>query len=98
MLRIVDKQSTGKTRKLLTYAKENNCVVVCAIPARMKDKAERYGLGYVDCIAYQEYLALYREGTTEPGKYVIDELEKFVELMFQNGAKLDGYDLTSDYT
>lgn len=98
MLRIVDKQSTGKTRKLLTYAKENNCVVVCAIPARMKDKAERYGLGYIECMAYQEYLSLYREGDVPAEKYVIDELEKFVELMFQNGAKLDGYNLTSDYT
>ena len=96
MVRIINNQSTGKTRQLLTYAKEHNCVVVCPIPNRMRDKAVRYGLGYIDCISYEDFLNDYKTGTTTEGKYVVDELEKLVMLMFQNGATLEGYCLTTD--
>lgn len=96
MLRIIDSQSTGKTRKLLTYAKENNCTVICSIPGRMKDKAQRYNLGYVDCMSYEAFLNEYKEGTLPAGNYVVDELEKLFSLMFINGAVLSGYDITTD--
>lgn len=96
MLRILDSQSTGKTRKLLTYAKENNCTVICPIPGRMKDKAQRYELGYIDCMSYEEFLNAYTEGTLPAGNYVVDELEKLFSMMFRNGAVLSGYDITVD--
>ncbi len=96
MVRIINNQSTGKTRQLLTYAKENNCIVVCPIPNRMQDKAVRYGLGYIDCISYEDFLNDYKAGAITEGKYVVDELEKLVMLMFQNGAALEGYCLTTD--
>lgn len=96
MLRIINNQSTGKTRQLLTYAKENNCIVVCSIPARMQDKAVRYGMGYIDCISYESFLNEKMAGTLPDGKYVVDELEKLAMLMFQNGTTLEGYCLTTD--
>jgi hypothetical protein len=96
MVRIINNQSTGKTRQLLTYAKENNCIVVCSIPNRMQDKAVRYGLGYIDCISYEDFISDHKAGTQTAGKYVVDELEKLVMLMFQNGATLEGYCLTTD--
>ena len=96
MVRIINNQSTGKTRQLLTYAKTNNCIVVCSIPNRMQDKAVRYGLGYIECISYENFLNEKMAGTLPEGKYVVDELEKLVMLMFQNGATLEGYCLTTD--
>lgn len=96
MLRIINNQSTGKTRNLLAYAKENNCIVVCSIPTRMKDKAVRYGLGYIECISYEDLLAEHKNGTLPEGKYVVDELEKLAMMLFQNGATLEGYCVTTD--
>ena len=96
MFQIIDSQSTGKTRKLLAYAKDNNCVVICSFPERMKDKAIRYGLGNIDCISYYEFLNQYRDNTVPDGNYVVDELENLVSMMFLNGAVLQGYDITTD--
>lgn len=96
MLRIVDITSSGKTRRLLTYAKENHLIVVCSNAARMRDKADRYGLGYVECIAYSDFLAQYKEGSMPAGGYVVDELEKLVREMFLNGSTLEGYNLSDD--
>ena len=96
MLRLFDKQSTGKTQKLLAYARDNNCVVVCSNPARMKDKSFRYNLGTVECLSYEEFLGRYKYGVMEPGDYVIDEPEKLVSLLFINGAKFAGFDATTE--
>lgn len=96
MVRIINNQSTGKTRQLLTHAKANNCIVVCPIPNRMQDKAVRYELGYIECISYEEFISHCKAGTLPAGKYVVDELEKLALLMFQNGATLEGYCLTTD--
>ena len=96
MVQIINNQSTGKTRELLTHAKTNNCIVVCPIPNRMQDKAVRYGLGYIDCISYEDFLNEYKAGTLPEGKYVVDELVKLVTLMFQNGATFEGYCVTTD--
>lgn len=94
MLQIIDSQSTGKTRKLLAYAKDNNCVVICSFPERMKDKAIRYGLGNIDCISYYEFLNQYRDNTVPDGNYVVDELEKFYSAMFVKNVHLCGYNIT----
>lgn len=94
MIRIVDIQGNGKTRKLLQYAKENKCVVLCSSPARMADKAVRYELGYVECMSYEEFLMLYKENDLPQRKYVVDEMERFVATIFTNGAIFDGYNLS----
>ena len=97
MLRIFDKQSTGKTKQLVQFAKANNCTIVCALPLRMQDKAIRYGVGHVECISYEELLANYATKSLEVKDYVIDEPERLMCLMFQNGARLCGYDMTTEY-
>lgn len=94
MIRIVDVQSNGKTRKLLQYAKENKCVVLCSSPARMADKAVRYELGYVECMSYEEFLNLYKENNLPQCKYVIDEMERFVATLFNENAVFDGYNMS----
>ena len=96
MIKFLAPQSTGKTRQLLTYAKFNNCTVICPLPARMKDKAIRYNLGYIECMSYDEFLERYRNNTLPEGNYVIDEMEQLVNMMFGEGAVLQGYDLTTD--
>ena len=96
MLRIFDKQSTGKTQKLLAYAKDNQCIVVCSNPIRMKDKGIRYNLGNIECISYEEFLGRYNYGVMQPNNYLIDEPEKLLSLLFINGAKFAGFDATTD--
>lgn len=39
MYRIIDKKCSGKTSRLLLLAKENNGIVVCKDPQKMRDKA-----------------------------------------------------------
>lgn len=94
MTRFVNISSTGKTKQTLTEAKMQNYVVVCASPARMRQKSEAYGLGYVECISYEDFFERYKENTLEPKGYMIDELEKFVSFMFIGGALLKGYNMT----
>lgn len=97
MFRVFDKQSNGKTKKLLVFAKQNNCTVICSFPSRMQDKAIRYGIGSINCISYEEFLTQYVEHRLEKLDYVIDEPEKLLILFFQNGATLQGYDMTTEY-
>lgn len=94
MLRIVGSPSTGKTKEILTYAKNNNCIVVCAVPSRLTTKASCYGLGYIECISYDNFLAQYKDGTLEPRSYLIDELENLVSMMFQGESTFAGYDMS----
>lgn len=94
MIQIVDMKSNGKTRKLLTYAKENKCTVVCKYPERMVDKAVKYNLGYVECISYDAFFAMYRYKTLPAAKYVIDELAEFASAMFDEDTVFEGYNLS----
>ena len=97
MLRIFDKQSTGKTKQLLAYAKDNDCVVICSNPTRMKDKAVRYNLGNIECISYEDFLGRYKYDVMDPHNYLVDEPEKLLSLLFINGAKFVGFDMTTEY-
>lgn len=94
MLRIVDSPCTGKTKVLLKHAKANNCTVICSSPGRMIEKAAQYGIGMVKCISYYEFLSSYKNSSIEPESFVIDEPEKLLEIMFSNGSRLAGYDMT----
>ncbi len=97
MFRVFDKQSTGKTKKLVTFAKENNCTIICSMPLRMQDKAIRYGVGHVDCISYEDFLKMFADKSIPQESYVIDEPERLMVLMFQNGSNLMGFDMTTEY-
>lgn len=87
MVQIIDYADTGKTETLLRVAKENNGIVVCKRPDRMMEKARSYGIGAVECISYDEFLAL--ESTS--ANYYIDELENLLALY---SLDIKGYTIT----
>ena len=55
MYRIIDGRGTGKTSRLMLLAKENNGVIVCANPQKMREKAEVYGIIGLEFISYKEF-------------------------------------------
>lgn len=75
MKKIIDNRDTGKTRKLLEYAKENNAVVICEDVERMRNKSIDYGILGIDFLQYQDY-ADFHKGMKE--KVVIDDVDKFL--------------------
>lgn len=89
MIKIIDKNSTGKTSRLLLLAKENDGIIVCKNPMRVKEKAAAYGILGVPCFSYKDYL-LTEKSTSKP--VFIDEIEDFVR--FLTDEKLAGYSLS----
>lgn len=74
---IIGGNSTGKTKKLLEYAKSVNAVVVCKNPNAMLSKAHAYGITGLHFIGYDMYMA----GTPDYDEeiYVIDEICDLLE-------------------
>ena len=56
MYRIIDGRGTGKTSRLMLLAKENNGVIVCANPQKIREKAEVYGIIGLEFISYKEFM------------------------------------------
>ena len=96
MYRIIDKRGTGKTSRLLLLAKENNGVVVCSNPDRMREKAYAYGLTGIDFVtytAYCDFLAGYGDETLVGKPVYIDELDKFLNIY---DTEIQGYTISED--
>lgn len=55
MIKIIDKRSSGKTSRLMLLAKENDGILVCKDPAKMRDKAYDYGLVGVIFMSYEDF-------------------------------------------
>ena len=78
MYRIIDDRSTGKTSRLMLLAKENNGVIVCSNPIKMREKAENYGIVGLEFISYKDFT----EQAFDPFmNFYIDELEAFVKFV-----------------
>ena len=77
MYRIIDERSTGKTSRLLLLAKENNGIIVCFDPNRMRQKALNYGITGVDFLSYEEYAYTNNYDINKP--IYIDELDLFLK-------------------
>lgn len=90
MYKIIDKRGTGKTSRLLLLAKENNGIVVCANPAKMREKAAVYGITGIPFISYTDYSS-FKQDNNQP--IFIDELDSFL-LHFD--PNLMGYNLSED--
>lgn len=88
MNKFIGNRSTGKTKKLLEFAKENNCIVVCKNPGAMYFKALNYGLTGIDFIYYNEL-----KNEDKDKNYVIDDLDEFINENFKN---VKGFSLTID--
>lgn len=96
MYRIIDRNNTGKTRKLLEECSRKNGVFVCANPSRVLEKCNAYGIEPVEAISYDEWYKVARieDKLIENSKDVyIDEIGKFVREFI---PYLKGYTLTTD--
>lgn len=87
MERIVGGRSSGKTRKLLELAKEQNAIVLTRNPNAMRRKAEQYGIFGLQFYEYREGCLI---DSTTP--VVADEIEDF----YCGNGRLIGYTLTDE--
>jgi hypothetical protein len=96
MYRVIDERGSGKTYKLMEYAKNNKAIFVCKHPRAMEEKSHAYGFTGIEFIDYYAFLDHY--GKDIGSNYVIDELEMFINyaLEFQgiSSALLEGYTLS----
>lgn len=92
MYRIIEGRGTGKTSRLMLLAKENNATFVCSNPDAMRYKATKYGIEGIHFISYGDFFNHYNEYRDQ--KYVVDEMEVFIQqaLFYQN--ELVGYTLS----
>ena len=92
---IVRENSSGKTRELLEFAKENNLVVICRNKAAMERKAQAYGIYELIIFSYDEVVYLYNEGIDFNNyPFVVDEVESFLSFFF--GSECRGFTQTTD--
>ena len=92
MYRIIEESGTGKTSRLMLLAKENDAVFVCNNPNAMEYKASKYGITGIHFISYGDFYTHRRD--YENKKYVIDELEHFLDTCIFQNTELVGYTLT----
>ena len=93
MYRVIDGKGTGKTSKLMSYAKENNAVFVCRNPYAMEEKARSYGIIGINFMSYTDFAS----GWPDKNKgYVIDELEQFIKYTTPFSPNIVGYTLSSE--
>lgn len=97
MYRIIDKKASGKTSRLLLLAKENNGIIVCKNPEKMREKAYSYGITGIDFVSYSDFdydVSNSHGAGTNYGKPVyIDELEHYLAFLQYN---IQGYTISED--
>lgn len=96
MYRIIDGRGTGKTSRLLLLAKENNGIVVCKDPEKLREKAYIYGVTGIDFVSYNdyyEYLAGYGGALFHNRLIFIDELDLFLKYYDSN---IQGYTISNE--
>ena len=92
MTQIVGNRSSGKTYKLMLYAKENNGTIICSNSNAMREKAKAYGLTGINFMSYYDFL---QSPTEDLGAYYIDELELFARYMTNDmRGNFTGYTLS----
>jgi hypothetical protein len=79
-------KGTGKTRALLEKAKMEDCIIACADPDTMRERAYRYGIVGLDIVSYDNI------DITDKPVYIHD-INKFITRSLP-GAK--GYTLNLD--
>jgi hypothetical protein len=94
MYRIVDGRGTGKTSRLMLLAKDIGATIVCSNPHAMEQKAHAYGITGINFISYGEFTPERRAGDT--GKYLIDELEAYLDHHFRYETRIVGYTISEE--
>ena len=84
---IVRENSSGKTRELLEFAKENNLIVICRDAVAMERKAQAYGIYGLNFFSYEEVISLYSEELEFNNSFVVDEVENFLTYLFGNDCR-----------
>lgn len=85
---IVRGNSSGKTRELLEFAKENNLVVICRDAVAMERKAQAYGIYGLVFFSYEEVVHLYdKKLELNDCPFVIDEVGNFLSFFFDNECR-----------
>lgn len=92
MYRIIEGRGTGKTSRLMLLAKENNATFVCSNPDAMRYKAKAYGIDGIYFISYGDFFNHYNEYSNQ--KYVVDEMEVFIQQALFYHNELLGYTLS----
>lgn len=96
MIKVIDKKATGKTGRLLLLAKEQNGVVICGNPDKIRAKAHNYGIVGVDIISYEEYID-FLDGCGNDilvnRPIFVDELDS---LLRQLDINIKGYSISED--
>jgi hypothetical protein len=96
MIKVIDKKATGKTGRLLLLAKEQNGVVVCNNPDKIRAKAHNYGIVGVDIVSYEEYIDFLDDCGNDilvNRPIFIDELDN---LLRQLDINIKGYSISED--
>ena len=87
---IVRENSSGKTKELLMFAKENDLLVICRDAAAIERKAQAYGIYGLGFISYEEIARNNRiyNGSLELNvPFVVDEVESFLSFLFANDCR-----------
>ena len=84
---IVRENSSGKTRELLEFAKENNLIVICRDAVAMERKAQAYRIYGLNFFSYEEVISLYSEELEFNNSFVVDEVENFLTYLFGNDCR-----------
>lgn len=90
MVRIIGKNSTGKTKELMSAAHKVNGVIICKNAERFRDKAYNYGFTNIEFLSYEDYFT--KDRMLEKQVF-IDEAEEFLKYGVENFA---GYTITND--
>lgn len=87
---IIGSNSSGKTRKMLEMARDDDVIVVCKNPYSMEEKAKSYGIFGLEFIGYDNI----NNSPIYGKKLAIDELGEFFKHCY--GAKLNSFTMTVD--
>lgn len=90
MFMLIDERGSGKTKKLIEFARDNNAIIICKSPYSIEEKAKAYGIMEpVKTLSYINY-----DLNLDPSKtYVVDDIDEFVKFKIPN---MIGFTLSKD--
>lgn len=94
MYKIIESVGSGKTQKLIKYAKMVGAAVVCSNPRAMQQKAHAYGISGVRFYSYEDLA--YEPELLDDTPYVIDDLDKYVKFIIPNRDKFIGFTMNKE--
>lgn len=90
MYRIIGERSSGKTRKLMEIAKQDNAYFVCENPKAMENKAYNYGITGITFVSYETFYTKMLISDDSFAPVVIDDLDNYFDYV----GKVIGYTIS----